>query len=95
MGIFFWAVFGLFAGVVARLTMPHDESDHFIVTIIVGIVGAVAGGLISTELGFGVLTRFSPSSFLVAIMSSSVLLIIYRFAAKSSLTLTSSQGPNR
>ena len=82
MGIFFWTVFGLIAGVVARLTMPHDEPGHFVVTIIIGIVGAVSGGLISTQLGFGVLTSFSPASFIIAIIVSLALLTIYRVTAK-------------
>ena len=84
MGIFFWTVIGLIAGVVAKLSMPDDEPGHFIITIIIGIAGAVAGGLIGTELGLGALTHFSISNFIVALISSLALLSIYRVAAKTS-----------
>jgi uncharacterized membrane protein YeaQ/YmgE (transglycosylase-associated protein family) len=81
MGILFWILFGLIAGVVAKLIMPGRDPGGIIVTILVGIVGAVLGGLISTALGFGTVTGFDVRSFLIAIGGAMVLLVGYRLVA--------------
>ena len=44
MGIIAWIVVGLIAGVLAKLIMPGDDPGGFIVTILLGIVGAFVGG---------------------------------------------------
>ncbi len=44
MGIIAWIVFGLIAGVIAKLVMPGRDGGGFILTCILGIVGAVVGG---------------------------------------------------
>ena len=51
MGIISWIVFGLIAGVLAKLLMPGKDPGGFIVTILIGIAGAMVGGFISTSLG--------------------------------------------
>ncbi|HET9117275.1 MAG TPA: GlsB/YeaQ/YmgE family stress response membrane protein, partial [Pseudonocardiaceae bacterium] len=43
MGILGWIVLGLFAGVIAKLIMPGNDPGGFIVTILLGIVGALIG----------------------------------------------------
>ena len=48
MGILSWIIFGLIAGILAKWIMPGKDGGGFIVTIILGIVGAVVGGWIST-----------------------------------------------
>lgn len=53
MGILSWIIFGLIAGILAKWIMPGKDGGGFIVTIVLGIVGAVVGGWISTLFGFG------------------------------------------
>lgn len=78
MGIIAWIVFGLIAGAIAKLIMPGDDPGGFIVTIIIGILGAVVGGFIATALGFGAVSGFNIGSFLVAILGAIILLWLYR-----------------
>ena len=53
MGILSWIIFGLIAGILAKWIMPGKDGGGFIVTIILGIIGAVVGGWISTFFGQG------------------------------------------
>ncbi len=46
MGIISWIIFGLIAGILSKWIMPGDDPGGFIVTIIIGIAGAVVGGLL-------------------------------------------------
>lgn len=77
MGILSWIIFGLIAGALAKLLMPGRAPGGFIVTIVLGIVGASVGGLIGTSLGFGEVTGFNLRSFFVAIIGAVLVLIIY------------------
>lgn len=58
--------------------MPGNDGGGFFVTVILGIVGAVVGGWISTLLGFGKVDGFNFGSFCVAIIGALVVLFIYR-----------------
>ncbi len=78
MGILTWIIFGLIAGAIAKFIMPGDDPGGFIITILIGIAGALLGGFIgSSVLGVDV-TGFNISSFLVAIGGSLLLLFGYR-----------------
>jgi uncharacterized membrane protein YeaQ/YmgE (transglycosylase-associated protein family) len=70
-----WIVFGLFAGIVAKLLMPGRDPGGFIITILLGIVGAVIGGYLAGALGIqgGWLT-----GFVMAVIGALLLLGIYR-----------------
>ncbi|QNT68179.1 GlsB/YeaQ/YmgE family stress response membrane protein [Defluviicoccus vanus] len=78
MGILSWIVFGLIAGLIAKLIMPGNDPGGFIITILLGIVGAVVGGFIANGLGYGGVDGFNFGSFAVAVIGSLVLLIGYR-----------------
>ncbi|MFO1127073.1 MAG: GlsB/YeaQ/YmgE family stress response membrane protein [Rhodospirillales bacterium] len=78
MGILSWIVFGLIAGMIAKFLMPGRDPGGFIVTILLGIAGAVVGGFIGTSLGFGAVDGFNFGSFIIAILGAIVLLILYR-----------------
>ncbi len=47
-----WAVFGLVIGLIARLLYPGRQPMGFIATMLLGIAGSFAGGLISWGMGF-------------------------------------------
>ncbi len=82
MGWLAWIVFGLIAGVVAKLIMPGNDPGGFIVTILIGIAGAFLGGWIgSMVLGVGV-DGFNLTSMLIAIGGSLLLLFGYRMITK-------------
>lgn len=51
MTILIWIVFGFFVGVVAKIVMPGRDPGGFIVTILLGIAGAVLGGFLGRALG--------------------------------------------
>lgn len=82
MGIILWIIFGLIAGAIAKFIMPGDDPGGFIVTILIGIAGAMIGGFISTALGFGSVSGFNLGSFIIAILGAIVLLAIYRAVKK-------------
>jgi uncharacterized membrane protein YeaQ/YmgE (transglycosylase-associated protein family) len=78
MGWLIWIVLGLIAGVIAKFIMPGRDPGGFIVTIILGIVGALVGGYISTRLGFGDVTGFNIQSIIIAVLGAMLLLFLYR-----------------
>ncbi|WPP50309.1 GlsB/YeaQ/YmgE family stress response membrane protein [Catalinimonas niigatensis] len=78
MGILAWIIFGLIAGVIAKIIMPGNDPGGFIITILIGIAGAVIGGFIATALGWGEVSGFDFKSFLIAIGGSLLLLWLYR-----------------
>jgi|SRR5690606_8784949 len=82
MGILAWIVFGLIAGVIAKMIMPGKDPGGLIITIILGILGAVFGGLIGSALGFGSVSGFDFRSFVIAVIGALLLLWIYRVAKR-------------
>lgn len=78
MGILLWILFGLVAGAVAKFIMPGRDPGGWIITILLGIGGAVLGGMLATSLGLGSLTGFDVRSLLIAIAGAMLLLIGYR-----------------
>jgi len=83
MGILLWVVFGLIAGVIAKFIMPGRGPGGIVVTIILGILGAVAGGFISTQLGFGDISGFDVRSMAIAVGGAVLLLLIYGMVRKA------------
>lgn len=82
MGWLVWIVLGLVAGIIAKLIMPGRDPGGFFITIIIGIVGALLGGFISAQLGFGDLSGFDIRSIIIAVLGSILLLFIYRMIKK-------------
>jgi uncharacterized membrane protein YeaQ/YmgE (transglycosylase-associated protein family) len=78
MGIITWIVFGLIAGLIAKFIMPGRDPGGFIITILIGIAGALVGGFIATSLGYGGVDGFNLGSFFVAVLGSIILLFAYR-----------------
>ena len=80
MGIIAWIVLGLIAGAIAKAILPGDDPGGIIVTMIIGIVGALLGGFLAQAL-FDVQPNdgfFNLSTWLSAIVGSIILLLIYR-----------------
>ena len=70
-----WIVLGLVVGVLAKVIMPGRDPGGMVMTILLGIAGAVVGGWISTKLGLGVVTGFSLPS--LAIATGGALLLLF------------------
>ena len=79
MGIIAWIIFGLIAGIIAKLIMPGRDGGGFILTCILGIVGAVVGGWLATMFGIGgTISGFNLHSFLVAVVGAILVLGVFR-----------------
>jgi uncharacterized membrane protein YeaQ/YmgE (transglycosylase-associated protein family) len=78
-GIFSWIVLGLIAGAIAKYIMPGKDPGGCLVTILIGILGALIGGFIGTELlHFGTVDGFNLRSLGIAILGALILLALYR-----------------
>ena len=78
MGILLWILFGGLVGWIASMIMKTDAQQGLLLNIIVGIVGAVVGGMIMNLLGFGGVGGFTLYSFLVALLGAMVLIWIVK-----------------
>ncbi|MFN7918033.1 MAG: GlsB/YeaQ/YmgE family stress response membrane protein [Vicinamibacterales bacterium] len=77
-GVIGWVFFGVIVGAIAKLLMPGRDPGGFIVTMLLGIAGAVAGGFVGRALGW-----YGPNDgagFLMSLFGAIVLLWIYRLA---------------
>lgn len=76
LGIVGWILFGLLVGAIAKLIMPGRDPGGLIVTMLLGIVGAVLGGFIGRSLGF-----YGPqqaAGWLMSIAGAIIVLTVYR-----------------
>ena len=83
MGILLWAVFGLIAGAIAKFVMPGKAPGGILVTIALGIVGAVVGGFLGAQLGFGDISGFDLRSMLLAVGGGVLVLFLYGLVTKA------------
>ena len=82
-GILGWIIFGLIVGVIAKLMMPGRDPGGFIVTILLGIVGAVLGGYFGRALGL--YQADQPAGFFMALVGAVVLLALYRMTIRKAV----------
>lgn len=75
-GVLGWILFGLIAGVIAKLLMPGRDPGGFIVTILLGIAGALLGGFIGQALG--VYRQGEGAGIFMAVAGAVALLALYR-----------------
>jgi uncharacterized membrane protein YeaQ/YmgE (transglycosylase-associated protein family) len=83
MGILSWIIFGLVAGVIAKIIMPGKDPGGWIISILLGVAGAFVGGFLGTKLGFGSVDGFNLQSFVIAIVGALILLGAYRLFKKA------------
>lgn len=86
MGIIAFIILGLLAGMIAKAIMPGSDPGGFIVTTIIGVVGALLGGFLAALL-FGAHPLdefFDISTWLTAIAGSLILLAAYRVILRGS-----------
>jgi uncharacterized membrane protein YeaQ/YmgE (transglycosylase-associated protein family) len=76
MGILGWIIFGLIVGALAKFVMPGKDPGGIIVTIILGIVGAVVAGFLGKMLGL--YQEGEAAGFIAAFLGAVLVLWIYR-----------------
>lgn len=79
-GIFGWIVIGLLAGGIAKLLMPGKDPGGCIVTILLGIAGALLAGFLGSAIGW-----YGPgdgAGFIAAIVGAFLILLVYRLVLK-------------
>jgi uncharacterized membrane protein YeaQ/YmgE (transglycosylase-associated protein family) len=80
MGILSWILFGLVVGVIAKLLMPGRDPGGFIITILLGIAGALLGGFVGRAMGlYG---ENQGAGWLMSILGAIILLALYRMMVR-------------
>ena len=83
MGIIGWILLGLVAGLIAKAVMPGNDPGGFVVTMLLGIVGALIGGFLAGSLlGRDVNEEFFDlATWVSAIIGALIVLAVYRLVA--------------
>ena len=80
MGILGFIIVGLIAGAIARAILPGKQGGGWIATLVLGVVGALLGGFIGSAIfGGGLGTFWSPRTWILALVGSLVVLVIWGF----------------
>jgi uncharacterized membrane protein YeaQ/YmgE (transglycosylase-associated protein family) len=77
MGIIWTIIIGLLAGIVAKLLMPGRDPGGFIITTVLGIIGAVVATYLGQALGW--YRADEGAGFIGAVVGAIIVLVIYRF----------------
>ena len=80
MGILGWILFGLIVGALAKLVMPGKDPGGIIVTMLIGIAGALVGGFLGRSMGL-----YGPNQsagWLMSILGVVILLVLYRMLTR-------------
>jgi uncharacterized membrane protein YeaQ/YmgE (transglycosylase-associated protein family) len=80
MEIFWWVFFGLAVGLIARLLVPGPDPGGVFVTMALGVLGALVGGLLAQVLG--IQGAGEPYGFLLSIVGAVLILTIYRWGVR-------------
>jgi uncharacterized membrane protein YeaQ/YmgE (transglycosylase-associated protein family) len=79
MAIIAWILLGLVAGAIAKALMPGDDPGGILLTIVIGIVGALIGGFIwNLFTGNDSYGDFDIGGIIIAVIGSLILLGGYR-----------------
>ncbi|MGI8574125.1 MAG: GlsB/YeaQ/YmgE family stress response membrane protein [Egibacteraceae bacterium] len=84
MGIIGWIVLGLLAGAIAKLLLPGRDPGGLIVTMLLGVVGALLGGFLAAALFDVTITRsfFDLETWVSAILGAMLVLVVYRMVSR-------------
>ena len=79
-GWLWWIVIGLLAGGIAKMVVPGRDPGGCIITILLGIAGAVVAGFIGQSLGW--YEQGEGAGFLAAIVGAVIILFVYRLVSR-------------
>lgn len=78
MGFFGFLLLGLIAGAIAKAILPGNQGGGWVITLILGVIGAFLGGFLGSVIfGTGLENFFDISTWLLAIAGSVIVLVIY------------------
>lgn len=83
MGILSWVLLGLVAGALAKFILPGKQPGGCLVTVGIGILGAVIGGFLGGFIGLGKVESFDLGGILIATVGAIVLLVVWGMITKS------------
>jgi len=83
MAILGWILFGLIVGALAKFVMPGRDPGGIIVTMLLGIAGAVLGGFIGRAMGW--YGEGEAAGYIVSFLGAVLLLVLYRMMARRSI----------
>lgn len=78
MGLLSWIIMGLIAGAIGKLLLPGRDPEGCLVTIGIGIAGALIGGFIATRMGYGGVTGLNFGSLVTATLGAILFLVLLR-----------------
>ena len=81
MAILSWIVFGLVIGIIAKLLMPGKDPGGFIITILLGIAGALVGGFVGRAMGL--YSAGQSAGWIMSVLGAIILLALYRMLVRS------------
>jgi uncharacterized membrane protein YeaQ/YmgE (transglycosylase-associated protein family) len=89
MGWLSFIILGLIAGVIAKLILPGRQGGGWFITLLLGVVGALLGGwLAGLIFGIGYNDFWSIQSWLIAIVGSIIVLLIWGLITRGSRKAT-------
>lgn len=74
-------VAGLVIGALARLVRPGRQHLSILMTLVLGLVGSVIGGVVANALGTGDIFELNAIGFLVAVVSAAILIAVFEGAS--------------
>jgi len=80
MGFIWMLIIGLVVGAIAKFLMPGKDPGGFLITMLIGIVGALIAGFLGRALGW--YNEGEPVGFIASVVGAILLLVVYRFATK-------------
>lgn len=87
MGLLTWIFVGLVAGIIAQLIVGGGFGiglRSVVMTILLGVAGAILGGFVSVWLGYGDVTGFNVRSLIIATLGAIVVIVVFRAVSSRS-----------
>ncbi|MEM8932359.1 MAG: hypothetical protein AAGE94_14350 [Acidobacteriota bacterium] len=78
LGLFSWLLAGLVCGLTASAFLPPPARPGAVTAMLVGLTGALSGGLVATVFGFGGLASYDPRGLLVATLAALLAIVLWR-----------------
>jgi uncharacterized membrane protein YeaQ/YmgE (transglycosylase-associated protein family) len=72
-----WAIFGLIIGAVARLLVPGRQPMGMLMTMVLGIVGSLAGGMISWIFRGGEPSVYEPAGWIMSTIGAIIVVLLF------------------